>query len=360
VSMTVAITPPPCCPQVTDMQPMRAQSITRAEARLANIWYRRWRPVEINLAGLRLIIAPHSGDHPSNRPTVAMALTVDNTWAELLVPVELVDRLLNAVGVRSFSELSERSALLVLELVATPAIEEIERHCAMPIAFTGARIVAPIDFVGGLALDCVIGNRTFTVRFAASRQNSWRHRLVDAMPRLTASVDVPRIPIEAAFRIGTSKIPVGVLRGLSAGDVIIVDCSGFQHGIVALVIGDRRLAFVELRESAATLVTAPFHILGAIHQDWTRTEPMQPHNDDTDTADGEFDDVQVKLLFDIGRLEMSLGELRTLAPGYIFDLGRNPGRAVEILASSRRIGYGEVVQIGDTLGVRVVRLFNDE
>ncbi|HET8729240.1 MAG TPA: FliM/FliN family flagellar motor switch protein, partial [Alphaproteobacteria bacterium] len=71
-------------------------------------------------------------------------------------------------------------------------------------------------------------------------------------------------------------------------------------------------------------------------------------------------DLPVQLVFELARTEIALSDLRTVAPGYVFELGRDRSQPVDILANGRRIGRGEVVQIEDELGVRVVRLFDDD
>jgi type III secretion system YscQ/HrcQ family protein len=74
-------------------------------------------------------------------------------------------------------------------------------------------------------------------------------------------------------------------------------------------------------------------------------------------ADAAFDDLPIKVVFELGRVEMSLGRLQELGPGHVFELERPLGRAVEVLAGGRRIGQGEIVRIGEQVGVRMVRLF---
>jgi type III secretion protein Q len=63
----------------------------------------------------------------------------------------------------------------------------------------------------------------------------------------------------------------------------------------------------------------------------------------------------VQLEFEIGRIEMSVGELSTLQPGYVFALPAHlEGANVTIRANGRASGRGEVVAVGDTLGVRLL------
>ena len=63
----------------------------------------------------------------------------------------------------------------------------------------------------------------------------------------------------------------------------------------------------------------------------------------------------VQLAFDIGRLEVSVGDLASLQPGYVFALpAQLQGANVTIRANGRTAGRGEVVAVGDTIGVRLL------
>ncbi|MEM7042319.1 MAG: type III secretion system cytoplasmic ring protein SctQ [Pseudomonadota bacterium] len=74
-------------------------------------------------------------------------------------------------------------------------------------------------------------------------------------------------------------------------------------------------------------------------------------------ADAAFDDLPIKLVFELGRLDMPLGQLQDVGPGHVFELDRPLGESVEIHAGNRRIGQGDIVRIEDQIGVRITRLF---
>lgn len=63
----------------------------------------------------------------------------------------------------------------------------------------------------------------------------------------------------------------------------------------------------------------------------------------------------VQVAFEIARLEMRVGELSALQPGYVFALpARLEGANVTIRANGEAVGQGELVAVGDTLGVRLL------
>jgi type III secretion protein Q len=62
----------------------------------------------------------------------------------------------------------------------------------------------------------------------------------------------------------------------------------------------------------------------------------------------------VTLRFEVGDLAVSLGELRNLRPGHVFELAQPLNRSpVRILAHGNVLGKGYLVAVGDRLGVRV-------
>ena len=92
------------------------------------------------------------------------------------------------------------------------------------------------------------------------------------------------------------------------------------------------------------------------------TEVEAAAGDDTpqgsDPAPGgalDTDVLPVQLVFLAGEKEVALRDLRRIAPGYVFDLGRPVDRHVEVRANGRRVGIGELVEIDRRVGVRMLK-----
>jgi type III secretion protein Q len=86
-------------------------------------------------------------------------------------------------------------------------------------------------------------------------------------------------------------------------------------------------------------------------------EPPPPASDAQDAANApidRLDAMEVTLRFEVGNQQVSLGELRNLRAGHVFDLGKPLNRSeVRILAHGNLLGKGHLVAVGDRLGVRV-------
>jgi len=65
--------------------------------------------------------------------------------------------------------------------------------------------------------------------------------------------------------------------------------------------------------------------------------------------------VGVTVDFELGSTSLPLGELANLKPGYVFELSGNLNQVrVVIRANGTRVGYGELVAVGDVLGVHLL------
>lgn len=64
-------------------------------------------------------------------------------------------------------------------------------------------------------------------------------------------------------------------------------------------------------------------------------------------------DVPVRVTVQIGRANMSLGELMKLSPGSLVSLDREAHEPADILVNGKVVAHGEVVTIDSTYGVRI-------
>jgi flagellar motor switch protein FliN/FliY len=63
--------------------------------------------------------------------------------------------------------------------------------------------------------------------------------------------------------------------------------------------------------------------------------------------------VQLEIVVSLGRTRMSVQQLLQLRSGSVIEVGQ-AGGLVEVLANGSLVAHGEVVVVGDDLGVRIV------
>lgn len=70
-------------------------------------------------------------------------------------------------------------------------------------------------------------------------------------------------------------------------------------------------------------------------------------------------DVPMPVIIEVGRTHMPLSDVLELQAGSVVSLDRLIGDPVDILVSDRKLAEGEVVVIGEHLGVRITRVMNE-
>lgn len=67
-------------------------------------------------------------------------------------------------------------------------------------------------------------------------------------------------------------------------------------------------------------------------------------------------DIPVSMIVELGRVQMTMEKLMLLEPGNLLDLNINPENGVDLVINSRIVGRGELIRIGESIGVRILEL----
>lgn len=165
------------------------------------------------------------------------------------------------------------------------------------------------------------------------------------------SLEWLRVPL--SFTVGSTGIRLHEVGSISKGDIIGIE--NWSSSGSALVVT------AELGGPAGR------HLVGwaegsRITLQQLREPDMTQHTTATDAAEQQegqlpldrLDALEVTLRFEVGELSVSLGELRGVCAGHVFELGQELNRSpVRILAHGNVLGKGYLVAVGDRLGVRV-------
>jgi flagellar motor switch protein FliN/FliY len=86
--------------------------------------------------------------------------------------------------------------------------------------------------------------------------------------------------------------------------------------------------------------------------------PMQAAKDllkkSTATALVKPEEIPLTISIEIARIQMSIHQLMQLAPGNMLDLDISPENGVDLVVNGHCIGKGELLKLGETLGVRIL------
>lgn len=89
-------------------------------------------------------------------------------------------------------------------------------------------------------------------------------------------------------------------------------------------------------------------------------EADDAHEEHARTSSGgahvAIEQIPVTLVVEVGRLKISLAKLRELQPGNLLDLDVRPEEGVDLVINGRSVGRGELLRVGESLGVRVLEI----
>jgi len=166
----------------------------------------------------------------------------------------------------------------------------------------------------------------------------------------------PNLPIPAVLRLGTTRLHFAVLRSLVPDDTVLLQTRSSCDAI--LVLAELRLAAAEHQGGVWRLKETPRPAASSDDKEWIMQSDHVAMTQE-DLPDG-LDEIPVQLAFDLGRVEISLGELRRLGVGAVLETSRSLDGLVRISANGRLIGSGTLVDVEGRVGVQIVRLFDHE
>jgi type III secretion system YscQ/HrcQ family protein len=195
--------------------------------------------------------------------------------------------------------------------------------------------------------------RQGTVRLTAlnaAALRSVRDRIIGAPPpRRLRSLHLP-----VRFVFGRRQLPVARADALRPGDVLLPESALAAAGAMSghLIAGETAarhwIAEASCRDTVITIEERPVMSNGSA-------------KDKSAAALGEhalpINELDVPISFELETSSLTLAQLEAIEPGYVFELPIPVhGASVRLSVYGQVIGAGELVSVGDQLGVRILRI----
>jgi type III secretion protein Q len=197
-----------------------------------------------------------------------------------------------------------------------------------------SRFTGMVQFEDVKALDSVVGMLALPLPAPAHQLNGLR------------------VPLP--FSLGSTQITLREVAGIRPGDIVSIE-EWSSSGAALLVSADlgasgRRL--VGLAEGSRITLQQIKDI--AMNRDTPQATALPDEGGASPLPLDRLDSLEVNLRFEVGDLSLSLGELKAIRAGHVFDLLQPLNKSpVRILAHGNVLGKGHLVAVGDRLGVRV-------
>ena len=291
-----------------------------------------------------------------------ITFTVDGRNGLLRLPWTLVNQAMARVEADlPPTELDADTLALVLELALAPLLDSLEAATGNSISLQQADCHPPRHkrlIAIALSLRTPPAPDQTAIAFLTPKDAETLASAYDGVPSMRRNWN--SLPVPLAVRLGQTQLRAGELASLQPRDIVLLDETAIPKQRVLVVVGEHRCFFGTLEGSRVTLSDPTGLPATSAWEQGAMTKVEEKSNDEVQTRDSEFEGLPITLQFELGRKQIRLGELRGIASGYTFDLGRSIDDPVDIYANGSLIGCGEFVRISESLGIRITRLFNHE
>lgn len=153
--------------------------------------------------------------------------------------------------------------------------------------------------------------------------------------------------------LSRQRISVSLLASLRPGDVLF----GWHEPLTTAPSGDTAVT-VWLPDSCATSASGWTARATRLGSALTFTSPFAMTTDfNADLPESTFDGLVVPLHLDIGTLDLPLADIARMQPGYLLELPAAAVNAqVRLTVHGRTVGHGELIAIGEHLGVQITHM----
>lgn len=337
-----------------DLPSMRPQTARRNRA-LARV-----RAPVMLAEGIELSLMPDGAlDWAEAGKPIDIAFTVAGELGYITTTAPAMQRMLARAEIGMHpGQLDAELAALAVETVLAGRIEALEQAMGSEIALLELDRTEPRGALASLSFELRMGEVAFPGAIHASAPLlSALGRYWERQPPVAGRIADPLFTI--AYRVAFTDLSTSALRVLGVGDAMLFDRVAMPGGAAA-ILAEAMHATAKFDDEGYLYLSEPFRMPERYAMgDFVMSDENDPDRPVMAIADSDVNDLPVRLVFEVGRKDVTLDQLRALAVGAPVPLDRPASSAVQIFANGRRIGAGEMVMIGEQLGMRVTQLNTD-
>lgn len=189
------------------------------------------------------------------------------------------------------------------------------------------------------------------------------------------------IDITTHLELGRVCLDMASWQKLQIGDFILLDQCHYnpfeKKGRLIMTIGDKPIFRVMVKEENIKLLEYSFVREGGMDEEFDTDDDIEldeelktsmeeelqeeiAEEEDVQSADEKtsiaLEDIPMTVVVEIKRMKMTAKKLLELRPGNLLELDIDPEAPVNLVSGGRRVGRGELIRIGDVLGIRVLEV----
>ncbi|MFZ0564620.1 MAG: type III secretion system cytoplasmic ring protein SctQ [Chlamydiales bacterium] len=231
-------------------------------------------------------------------------------------------------------------------------------------------------FVIDLALS--IKEKRFWARILLPKKfkEAWERHFSHLPPRSLSEAMLKKISVDVALEIGYVELNLEEYKELHEGDFITLDHCSYDpekgKGGVVLKLQEKPIFRGRFKEEGIKLTNYPIYeeVKEVVDKEILTPEEDNLYGDLEQTSEEEElpeektpekplfnpNELPVHLTVEVGSVRMTAQELMNLTPGSLLELGISVKEGVSLLVNGKKVGRGELIRVGEAIGVRILSL----
>ncbi len=217
----------------------------------------------------------------------------------------------------------------------------------------------------------------------ASFHQQFKAHFQDKTPSMLEGAITEKIPLSASITVGQTELSWAEWKSVRVGDFVTLDRCTFDpkthKGTAFLSLENIPLLRLRIKEEGLKIVNyvtyreeSPTMDVSLPPSDENEEEFSSPELSEEPNGDhlwstestpetGEepllsTEKIPLTLIVEVGRVTMSLDQLLNLSPGNMVELAVRPEQGVDLTIQGKKVAKGELVKIGEMLGVKILKL----
>ncbi len=227
---------------------------------------------------------------------------------------------------------------------------------------------APLPVEESLVMDFLVKlphqELLFRLICPTSFQNAFREHF--RTPILEIPEDRARdIPLSLSCEVGSTTLSIHEWQALKSGDLLLLDRCNYDlkthKGTGSLVLENVPLFRVRFKDAQIKITDYASYYEELMEE--PSNNPPEENNENPIVVETQSTEeiisqkeIPLTLVVEVARLKFDLAKLLKLQPGNLLELSVRPEQGVCLMANGKKVASGELVKLGDSLGVKILKL----
>lgn len=282
------------------------------------------------------------------------------------------------------------AAEVLFQITNLPFAESLSPH----IEETGKELYESVRLVPSFVVDVslALNGKTFwgQVWLSEGFRSAWKSFFYSQAPSSLTEEMKSQILVDLTLDIGYCRLSLKEWKEVNIGDLVVLDHCTYDpeegKGGVIVALNQKPLFRGRFKEGGIKLTDYPVYqeagkamkdefdsededLYGDLDEDseFEDDEDLLSDEEEEETTPGlkqlteetpsiALEELPIHLTVEAGRVRMTVEELMKLTPGNLIDLRVFPEQGVDLIVNGKKVGHGELIRMGEMLGVRILSL----